>query len=137
VSLVFGPEASGLTREELALCHLVVRIPTDALQPSLNLAQAVLIVVYEIFVSGKTPRQEDEPPRATVGEMETALGSLGKGLEGIGYLNAQNPGPIVSELRALLVRAQVTPREIALLSGMGRQILWASDEIARARGGKG
>src|SRR5262245_27675676 len=48
VAVVFGPEASGLTNDELARCHLVIHIPTDVAQSSLNLAQAVLIVAYEI-----------------------------------------------------------------------------------------
>src|SRR5580765_5236929 len=48
LALVFGPEASGLTDEELAQCHLRVHIPTDPAHPSLNLAQAVLVVAYEL-----------------------------------------------------------------------------------------
>ena len=48
LSLVFGPEASGLTRAELDLCHALVHVPTDPAQPSLNLAQAVLLLAYEL-----------------------------------------------------------------------------------------
>jgi TrmH family RNA methyltransferase len=137
VALVFGPESTGLTREELALCHLVVRIPTDPGQPSLNLAQAVLIVAYEIFLSASTVEQEAPPhPRPEAGEVEAALGALGDGLSGIGYLSPQSGGTILSELRRLLVRAEATSRELTLLRGMGRQILWAAREIARAREGK-
>lgn len=49
-ALVFGPERSGLTTPELALCATIVRIPTAVEKPTLNLAQAVLIVAYELFV---------------------------------------------------------------------------------------
>jgi tRNA/rRNA methyltransferase len=138
VALVFGPESAGLTREELARCHLVVKIPTDSAQPSLNLAQAVVIVAYEIFLSagdkgGDSPRN----PRAGAGEIEEALAALGLALQGIGYLNRESPNEILGELRHLLVRAEATPRDVTLLRGMARQILWAAGEIARAREAKG
>ena len=48
LSLVFGPESSGLTRAEMDLCHALVHVPTDPAQPSLNLAQAVLLLAYEM-----------------------------------------------------------------------------------------
>ncbi len=48
VALVFGPEKHGLTREELSFCHLLVEIPTDARQPSMNLGQAVAVCLYEL-----------------------------------------------------------------------------------------
>jgi tRNA/rRNA methyltransferase len=48
VALVFGPEKRGLTREDLALCHVLVEIPTDPRQPSMNLGQAVAVCLYEL-----------------------------------------------------------------------------------------
>ncbi len=130
VSLVFGPEATGLTREELALCHRRVHIPTDTAQPSLNLAQAVLLVAYEIRLSAIGPRAGGEPPRASAGELEQALDELRHALLGIGYLNPDNPGAILAEIRVLLARAGPTPREVSLLRGLARQIGWAG-RIAR------
>lgn len=131
--LVFGPEASGLTNAELALCHARVHVPTDSAQPSLNLAQAVLLIAYEIRRAGLgEPAQQEE--RATAGQIEAALAGLERGLLGIGYLNPQQPGKILAELRALLARAQPTPREVTLLRGIGRQIEWAASRIARGAG---
>lgn len=126
LALVFGPEASGLSDEDLALCHARVYIPSHPAQPSLNLAQAVLVVAYELYlVAGQGP--EPEPfARATAGEVEEALAELREGLLGVGYLNHENPGPILSELRMLLARAGPTPREITLLRGLARQIRWAA-----------
>ena len=46
VALVFGDERTGLLRDELACCHALTRIPSDARQPSLNLAQAVCLYAY-------------------------------------------------------------------------------------------
>jgi TrmH family RNA methyltransferase len=136
VAFVFGPEASGLTNEELALCHRRVRIPSDPAQPSLNLAQAVLVVAYEMSLARAShPAPEDAEPPATAGELEGALADLRDGLLGIGYLNPANPDGILAELRALLVRARPRPREVVLLRGLARQVRWAAGHIARSRRG--
>jgi len=50
VALVFGPEKHGLTREDLSWCHVLVEIPTDLRQPSMNLGQAVAVCLYELAV---------------------------------------------------------------------------------------
>jgi tRNA (cytidine32/uridine32-2'-O)-methyltransferase len=137
VAVVFGPEASGLTNEELALCHATVRIPTDGRQPSLNLAQAVLIVAYELLLAVPALAGLPEPPPAAlakVGDLERALLELRSALTDLGYLNRQNPGAILAELRALLVRAAPSPREVALLRGLARQLTWASSRIAGGAG---
>jgi TrmH family RNA methyltransferase len=129
-ALVFGPEANGLRRDELDLCPWRVHIPAVAAHSSLNLAQAVLLLAYEIRLSaGAAPA----PPAATLapaGEVEEALEALGDGLVAIGYLNPDNPGAILAELRRLLARAQPTPREVVLLRGLARQIGWAGRNLA-------
>jgi TrmH family RNA methyltransferase len=140
VAIVFGPEASGLTNDELAHCHLLIHIPTDAAQPSLNLAQAVLIVAYEIYLSALEPVAADTRDRmlaATAGEVEAALDDLRDALLAIGYLNPANPDAILAELRALVARAGPTPRDVTLLRGIARQIAWAGRRIARDPGSTG
>jgi tRNA/rRNA methyltransferase len=131
-AIVFGPESSGLTNAERALCHLEVRIPSSSLHSSLNLAQAVLIVCYEMFLGGlpSTAEAQGPVPRATAQEMEVALAELAHGLRGIGYLNPENPDAILAELRRLIARAGPTRREISLLRGLARQIAWAAGRIA-------
>ncbi len=136
MSLIFGPEATGLTREELALCHRRVHIPTDRAQPSLNLAQAVLLMAYEIRLSATGPDGEGGAARASAGEQERALDELRDALLGIGYLNPDNPEGILAEIRVLLARAGPTPREVSLLRGLARQIGWAG-RIARGRAASG
>ncbi len=137
VAVVFGPEASGLTSEELRLCHVTVRIPSDGAQPSLNLAQAVLVVAYELFVAGLESSAEAMPsaPAATAGELEAVLAALKSALVPLGYLNAQNPEPILGELRALLARAAPSRREIELLRGLARQLRWAASRVVPADAG--
>jgi len=142
-ALVFGPEASGLRNDELALCHVHVHIPSDPAQPSLNLAQAVLVLAYEIRLSAlieeaaPRPNDGDAGERATAADLEAALDDLARALLAIGYLNPDNPGKILAELRGLLARAGPTPREASLVRGMARQILWAAAGVARERGAGG
>lgn len=138
LSLVFGPEATGLTSAERSLCHRLVRIPTDEAQPSLNLAQAVLLLAYELRLAFLATQQAapDEDARASAGEVEQAIGELREALLEIGYLDAHNPDRILAELRGLVTRARPTPREVVLLRGLAHQASWAG-RIARGRAGTG
>ena len=60
IALVFGPEKRGLTRDDLSYCHLFVSIPTDPRQPSMNLGQAVAVVLYELAT--RLPAPSGSPP---------------------------------------------------------------------------
>jgi TrmH family RNA methyltransferase len=130
VAIVFGPEATGLRNDELALCEATIRIPVDPAQPSLNLAQAVLIVAYEVFLAAEGPAPAPPVPRAPAGEVNAALDDLAVALEAVGYLNPQNPAAILAELAALIRRGAPTAREVALLRGVARQVLWAARRVA-------
>jgi TrmH family RNA methyltransferase len=131
MSVVFGPEADGLRNDELALCHRRVHIPSDPEQPSLNLAQAVLLVAYELRLGRSVETTAAPPDVVSAGELEQTMGELRLGLIGIGYLQPQNPDAVLTELRQLLVRARPTVREVTLLRGLARQVRWAAAAIAR------
>jgi tRNA (cytidine32/uridine32-2'-O)-methyltransferase len=133
VALVFGPEASGLTVDELGLCHARVRIPADPGHPSLNLAQAVLILAYELRLAAGLAAPAPPAAPATSGDQEEMLDELRQGLLGIGYLNRENPEAVLGELRRLLARAAPTVREVTLLRGLARQIRWAAATLAASR----
>jgi TrmH family RNA methyltransferase len=135
LAVVFGPEASGLKSDELALCEATIRIPTDAAQPSLNLAQAVLVIAYELFLAAQAPAAATAPARAAAGEVNVAISELGDALAAVGYLNPQNPAAILTELAALIRRAAPTAREVALLRGVARQVLWAARRVAPPEAG--
>jgi len=122
VALVFGPEASGLTVEELTLCSPVVQVPCAPRQPTLNLAQAVLVVAYELFVAGEEdrPRAEEEP-RATAGELDGLTGDVRRVLELVGFARDSTFDGVLADLRGLASRAGLTPREVSILRGICRR----------------
>jgi tRNA C32,U32 (ribose-2'-O)-methylase TrmJ len=135
VSVVFGPEASGLSQEELGRCHLTVRIPTQDAQPSLNLAQAVLVVAYEMRLAAlATAAPAEDPGLATAGELEDALTDFRTSALGIGYLNPQAPDVLLAEWRRFFARAVPTRREVVLLRGLARQMGFAAAAVARSPG---
>jgi tRNA/rRNA methyltransferase len=76
MAFVFGPEKHGLTREDLACCHLLVEIPTDARQPSMNLGQAVAVCLYELACAewdgadASVPKSKPAGPPATSSALE-------------------------------------------------------------------
>jgi tRNA/rRNA methyltransferase len=121
---VFGPESRGLTTAEMALCSGRVRIPTSPRQPSLNLAQAVAICVYETMA---TP--SEVPPRgreATLEERAALWRHLAEALLAVGYLEPRTATSRMVAVRALLERGVLSPQDVKLLRGMARQILWAA-----------
>jgi tRNA/rRNA methyltransferase len=135
VALVFGREDKGLSTAEMGRCHLLARIPTAEENPSLNLAQAVLVTVYEIWRvwemmedPGGVASRDLAPARMT----EEMFRDLTAVLLEIGFLNEQNPEEIVLALRRLLGRAEMERREVQILRGVFRQVRWAVD---RGRGG--
>jgi tRNA/rRNA methyltransferase len=119
-ALVFGPETSGLTQDELALCGRRAFIPSHADQPSLNLSHAVMVAAYEVFrAHGRTP---PGPRRATHAEKEGLLGLLRDGLIALQALPAADAESYFREWRALVQRADLTPRELRLLEHMARKM---------------
>ncbi|HLE22531.1 MAG TPA: TrmH family RNA methyltransferase [Vicinamibacteria bacterium] len=121
VSILFGPESKGLTERDLLLCQRRVRIPSHPAQPSLNLAQAVMVAAYEIFVTGCNP-DASLSQRAEQGEMERALGSLREAMLEIGFLPADNPEARFVEWRDLFGRAGLSSREVKLILALARRI---------------
>ena len=119
-ALVFGPETSGLSEDELDRCGRRVAIPAHRAQPSLNLAQAVMVAAYEVFRAGRHPAPG--PRRATHAEKEVMLGLLRDGLLAIGALPARSSDAYFRAWRALFARADLAPREIRLLEHMARKM---------------
>jgi TrmH family RNA methyltransferase len=123
IALVFGPERSGLSNDELAACHQLVAVPTDPAQPSLNLAQAVLLGCYELTRASVPPVAPRE--LATLAELDGLTDHLDRTLHAIGFLQPPQGRRLLQELRAFINRAQPSSREVRVLRGIFRQIGWA------------
>jgi len=132
-ALVFGPERAGLTTDELALCGTVVRIPTATRQPTLNLAQAVLIIAHELFAARRMPRNpEARPsPEATSGEIGALFGHVDSVLHNIGFARDSTYAGVVTDLRRLAGRARLTRREMVIFRGLCRRLEHALAERQR------
>jgi tRNA/rRNA methyltransferase len=121
IGLAFGSEREGLTSEELSLCHLFVRIPSVEAFPSLNLAQAVIIVCYELFqASIEIPKQPVQLARAE--QLERMFEHLEKTLIRIGFLDSNHPKRIMRVLRRLFGKSQMDEREVQILQGIWSQM---------------
>jgi len=130
-SLVFGPEASGLTREELAMCGERASIPAHSQQPSLNLSHAVMIAAYELFRA--TPRHENHATLATHERKQEMLSVLLEGLKAIGALPRHDGEAFVRDWTTLFSRLALTNRETQLLQHMARKMSGASGGEAQQR----
>jgi TrmH family RNA methyltransferase len=122
VSLVFGPETSGLSLSELALCGRVARIPSDPNQPSLNLSHAVMVTAYELYRATARPGPGGPSLRARHGEKEALFELFVDGLEAIGALSPGGPKRYLLEWEAIFTRFDLTAREVRLLEHAARKM---------------
>jgi tRNA/rRNA methyltransferase len=127
VALLFGPEDTGLTNDELHYCHAVVTIPTSKEFRSLNLSHAVMIVCYEIFVASSASTEGKSaiiPKQALASELEGMYGQIKMLLADIGFLNPENPDHWMLHLRRFFSRAGLLSREVKIIRGICRQLEW-------------
>jgi tRNA/rRNA methyltransferase len=123
VALLFGPENWGLTNEELVFCHSLVTIPTSDFR-SLNLAQAVLVVTYEIFLARRDPKDLFVPRLANSFELEAMYAELQGTLLKINYIGHQNPEHWMMRIRRFFSRHGLRAAEVQVIRGICRQIDW-------------
>ncbi len=129
VALVFGPEDHGLSTEELARCQRVLAIPASDAYGSLNLAQAVLVCAYEIFLAAAAANgSPSSPPRtlATSTQTELMYSKLEAALRRIGFLQPDSAAHVMRRLRRMLGRAGLDDDEAQILLGVARQIDWVA-----------
>ena len=124
-ALVFGNETSGLRREDLDRCDLVIRIPTVSDFPVLNLTQTVAILLGYLSIEGD-PESAEGPIPASSYRVTELMEHLHDALSAIGFLDSQSPQRTLRKLRRLFGRAGITDNEVAILRGMCRQMLWAA-----------
>ena len=125
VALVFGREDRGLLTEEIDLCQRFVTIPTRDELPSMNLAQAVSLCLYETSTGSSDKVHESGRKRLASGEtLESMYQHMRQTLLDIDYLDPQNPDHILHTFRRIFGRALLNDREVRILRGMLRSIDW-------------
>ncbi|QWF70527.1 RNA methyltransferase [Methylomonas paludis] len=125
IGLVFGRENSGLKNHELDLCHYLLRIPCNKAYSSLNLAAAVQVVCYELFVASGQEQttnvgDQGEVPIATTEQMEAFYLHLQQTMADIGFLHPERSKSIMRRLRRIFNRTQLDTKELDILRGILR-----------------
>lgn len=129
---VFGREDWGLPNEVLDRCHTVVTIPTNPDYSSLNLGQAILLNVWEVFrvaqgadveIPDRSLRsRESEHPPADMAVMERMFQQAERSLARIEFFKAETNDHIMATVRSVLTRAELDERELALWFGIFKEI---------------
>ncbi len=131
VALLFGSEKRGLTNHDMSYCHWLMRIPTSEQCPSMNLAQSVVVVLYELARSWNQIPATVESEAIAAGESAAMMQSLlrlaevmHETLECCGYYSEAAAATSAEQLRRLLLRMKLTEPDAEVVLGMFRQILW-------------
>ena len=134
-ALVFGPEKRGLTRDDLSHCHLLVEIPTNPQQPSMNLGQAVAVCLYELAARAPDSGEfatGNSAPIALSAESEAVssatLDLLAEAIEGVMQAAEYSPAKMRSanrrDVRLLLRRLALSAPDARRILGLFRRIAW-------------
>ncbi|EGQ9319792.1 tRNA (cytosine(32)/uridine(32)-2'-O)-methyltransferase TrmJ [Vibrio cholerae] len=123
VAMVFGRERTGLTNDELQLCHYHVCVPANPEYSSLNLAMAVQLLSYEVRMaylalqqSSQSSTLQEEYPRHQ--ELERFYAHLEQVIMQTEFISAQQPGQVMNKLRRMFTRARPEAQEINILRGI-------------------
>tara|TARA_B100000686_G_C16767080_1_gene962559 strand:- start:1762 stop:2481 length:720 start_codon:yes stop_codon:yes gene_type:complete len=120
VAVVFGTEISGLTKEEVNKCQLIINIPANPEYSSLNLASAVQVITYELrmglpYVEAHSPKS-GEP--ASHEEIELFYQHFENTMIHSGFLDPKNPKFLMQRIRRLYSRTNLEKKEISILRGV-------------------
>ena len=131
IAIVFGPEKRGLTREDLSRCHLLVEIPTDARQPSMNLGQAVAVCLYELatrmFPAHESEGEEESQksaPNAPAATLDLLAEVIEQAITASGYSPEVMRAANRHDLQLLLRRLTLNSADAKRALGVFRRILY-------------
>jgi len=124
VALIFGPEDHGLSNKDLEHCQLLITIPTHPDYQSLNVAQAAVICLYELYVAALAPVDYSGIERARAEDLERLFDIMRHSLLKIGFLDSENPEHMLLAFRRIFGRAGLEDKDVRILTGMFRQIEW-------------
>lgn len=123
-AIVFGAERTGLENDDIALCNALITYPTNPDFSSLNLAQAVLLMSYELMRSAeetadKKLKKSSNTPFATRGEFDNFLNRLYDDLEERNFFKTEKMKPVMKQnIESMFVRTQMTEQELNTLHGI-------------------
>ncbi len=125
VGLVFGSEKFGLSNDDLRICDHIVSIPTSDEHPSLNLAQSVAIVLFELTREDfeiRRPRGRYERKPVTMGEKDVLFEQMVDTLKLARFFDRPNPERTITHLKDIFNRANLSEKDTRILLGMFKQI---------------
>ena len=123
-ALVFGSEKTGLSNDDLSRCHWLMHVPTCDEHLSMNLGQAVAVVLYEIVREPELPSSAEAPVPATSADLERLTTVLLEALQFSGYTSPATLAATEEKARRMFHGMNLTARDVEGLLGMLRQILW-------------
>jgi TrmH family RNA methyltransferase len=125
VALLFGSEKSGLSNEDLAYCHWLMRIPTRPEHGSMNLGQAVAVCLYELVRDSRAPQAKPQRRKpATAGSLEELTELLLGVLADSGYVHDRVEASTRMKVRRLVRRLDLSAHDAEIWLGIFRQIRW-------------
>jgi tRNA/rRNA methyltransferase/tRNA (cytidine32/uridine32-2'-O)-methyltransferase len=138
VALLFGREDRGLSNEALDRCHRVVTIPSEPSYPSLNLAHAAVVMLYELAMArGAGERPFKEPrrraPAAKVEEIERLFVDVERALQAIDFFKTRNAAGVMRTVREVVHRTPLDAREAKLLRAVAIEVVKYGKRIAATR----
>lgn len=142
VAVVFGREDRGLTNQALDLCDGVAIIPTDPAYSSLNLAQAGLVLAYEMYLAAQgnlppLPRGKRTTGPATRERMETMFRALEEAMDRVEFFHAREAEGVMRTFRTLLSRADPDQQEAGLVQAMAFEVRKYVDRALAGERGRG
>ena len=121
VAVLFGNEETGLTDEELSLCHIAVTIPASREFPSLNLSHAVQVICYEIFRARSSGHVTPFSP-VSVAELDSLVSVITRSLKRIGFFHLVGPDQMAVFFKDILGRAGLSVNEARHIGVIFRKI---------------
>ena len=138
VALLFGREDRGLSNDALDRCHRVVTIPSEPSYPSLNLAHAAVVMLYELALARGAGERPFKAPRrqaaaATGDEMERLFTDVERALRAIDFFKTRNAAGVMRTVREVVHRTPLDAREAKLLRAMAIEVVKHGERIAATR----
>jgi len=130
VAILFGPEDKGMDNKDLSLATHIVRIPSTPEYSSLNLAQAVMVCCYEIYIASQQFEPSEERYPAASSELRERMFAMWRqALLDVDFMPPEKADHMMMGLRRIFSRATLTTADIQILMGMARQTQWAANQM--------